>query len=96
MSKVNLALQVLPLVESEKVFGIVDEAIECIKSSGVKYLVTPFETVMEGELEKLLDIVKKVRDVCHQVGSNELIINIKIHSKKNEAVLIEQKMANYQ
>ncbi len=93
---VNIAIQVLPMVSSERVFNIVDRAIEYIKASGVKHVVTPFETVMEGELNELLEIVKDIQTVCYNAGGDELIINIKIHSNKNEDVLIEQKMANYQ
>ena len=95
MNKVNLALQILPLVNSDKIFSIVDKAIECIKNSGIKYSVTPFETVMEGKLDELLEIVKKVQLVCYNAGSEELITNIKIHSNKNEDVLMAQKMAKY-
>lgn len=94
--KVNIAIQVLPIVNSEKVFAIVDKAIECIKNSGVTYVVSPFETVMEGELDKLLEIVKEVQKVCFDAGSDELIINMKVHSSKSKDVFIDQKMANYQ
>jgi uncharacterized protein YqgV (UPF0045/DUF77 family) len=66
--KVNIAIQVLPMVSSEKVFAIVDKAIECIKTGGVKYVVTPFETVMEGELNELLEIVKDIQSACYSAG----------------------------
>ena len=33
--------------------------------------------------------------ICHAAGSEELITNIKIHSSRNNDVLIEQKMAKY-
>ena len=94
-NKVNIAIQVLPIVESNKVFGIVDKAIEYIKKSGVKHIVTPFETVIEGEFNKLFEIVKGVQEVCFEAGGNELIINLKVHCYNGEDVLIEQKMANY-
>jgi uncharacterized protein YqgV (UPF0045/DUF77 family) len=51
---------------------------------------------MEGELNELLEIVKDIQSACYSAGSDELIINMKIHTNKNEDVLIEQKMANYQ
>lgn len=94
-NKVNIAIQALPIVDSGKVFGIVDKAIEFIEKSGVNYAVTPFETVMEGELDELLKIVKDVQQTCFDEGCDELIINLKIHSNKNEDVLIKQKMAKY-
>lgn len=96
MKKVNMALQVIPLVESKKVYDIVDEAIECIINSGIKYLVTPFETVLEGNLDELLQLVKKVQDACYIAGAEEIIINIKIHSSNVSDVLIKEKMTKYE
>ena len=95
MNKVNLALQVIPLVESAKVFAVVDKAIDYIKSSGIKYYVTPFETVLEGNINELFELVKGVQNLCHQIGAEEIIINIKIHSVKDKDVYINEKMANY-
>lgn len=90
-----MALQIIPLVKSDKIFGIVDEAINYIKNSGVKYTVSPFETVLEGDIDELFNIVKKVQEVCYNSGSEELITNIKIHSSKSSDVFIDQKMAKY-
>ena len=45
---VNLALQILPTSKTIHPYLIVDKAIEVIAVSGLRYKVTPFETVMEG------------------------------------------------
>jgi len=95
MNKVNLALQIIPLMHSEKIFAIVDKAIDCIKNSGVTYSVTPFETVMEGTLDELFEIVKGVHEVCYNAGTDELITNMKIHSSKRNDVFMAEKMAKY-
>ncbi|NDJ87148.1 MAG: thiamine-binding protein, partial [Chloroflexi bacterium] len=49
---VTVSVQVLPLTESP--YPVVDRAIAAIKSTGIKHLVTPMETVMEGTLEDCL------------------------------------------
>jgi len=43
----NVSLQVLPSVPDEQLYPVVDQVIELIKESGVKYVVGPMETTME-------------------------------------------------
>ena len=96
MSKlVNLAVQVLPKSTNNDTYQIVDKAIEVIQKSGVKYRVCPFETVMEGEYDELMQIVKKVQQACFDAGAEEVITNIKIQNRKNSDVTIEGKMYKY-
>ena len=47
MPMVNVSLQVLPVVQQEKIYPVVDRVIELIQKSGVKYVVGPMETTME-------------------------------------------------
>lgn len=94
MADINMSLQVIPLVESEKVYPIVDEVIEHIKSTGVKYLVGPMETTMEGELDTLLDIVKEAQRICQMKGADRVISIVKIdYSPKG--VTMDEKIYKY-
>lgn len=92
---VNIALQVLPITAPEKMYGVVDKAIEVIKSSGIKYRVCPFETVMEGEYDQLMNIIEEVRDACFHTETEELILNLKIQVNKNKDITIEDKTNKY-
>ncbi|HHW57631.1 MAG TPA: thiamine-binding protein [Clostridia bacterium] len=94
MPIVNLSLQVLPLVPEEKVYPIVDRVIKYIKSTGIKYIVAPMETTMEGELDILLDIVKKAQEICVKEGASRVISVIKIDYKP-EGVTIDEKIKKY-
>lgn len=73
MAVVNLSLQVLPIVPEERVYPVVDKVIEFISQSGVKYIVSPSETTMEGELDTLLEIVKKAHYKPEGVTMDEKI-----------------------
>ena len=46
---INASLQVLPIVKDKHPYEWVDEAIEVIKQSKIKYEVGPFATVVEGK-----------------------------------------------
>lgn len=94
-NKINLALQILPSVPSEQVYAVVDEAIAVIQASGVKYRVCPFETVMEGTYEELMDVVKKAQEVCFKAGASQLLVYIKMQIRKDSDVTMEEKTGKY-
>ncbi|MBZ4654212.1 MAG: hypothetical protein JG781_1551 [Peptococcaceae bacterium] len=94
MPTVNLSLQVIPKVEDERTYEVVDEAIKVIQESGVKYLVGPMETTMEGELDTLLEVVKKAQDACIRAGASRVMSVIKIDYKP-EGVTMEEKIHKY-
>ena len=93
--QINLAIQILPRAKDIHPYDIVDKAIEVIQKSGVKYMVCPFETVMEGNYDELMKIVKKVHEACYAAGAEEIICNMKIQSNKAGIVTIEDKMHKY-
>ena len=66
MALCNVSLQVIPSVSEERIYPVVDKVIEYIASTGVKYEVGAMETTMEGELDDLLEIVKKAQDIYIQ------------------------------
>ncbi len=94
MSKVNLSLQVIPNVADELVYPVVDKVIAMIEKSGLTYEVGPMETTIEGELDELLEIVKKSQDVCVKEGATRVISMVKIDFKP-EGVTINEKIGKY-
>ena len=73
MANINVSLQVLPSVPEERVYPVVDKVIEMIKESGVKYEVGPMETTMEGDLDTLLEIVKRHKNLHTRRGKKSCI-----------------------
>jgi uncharacterized protein YqgV (UPF0045/DUF77 family) len=92
---VNVAIQVLPVSKTIHPYNIVDKAIEIIHNSGLNYKVCPFETVVEGKLEEILQLVAKIQEECYTVGAESMMMYIKIQSSANKDVLIEDKMKKY-
>ena len=93
--QVNVAVQVLPVSKNRNSYSIVDKAIEVIQQSGVKYVVTPFETVMEGEYNQLMDIVKRVQEVCYSNDAENLMCYVKIQSSAEREITIDDKIGKY-
>jgi uncharacterized protein YqgV (UPF0045/DUF77 family) len=94
MPVVNVGFQVLPKVKDGNSYAIVDKAIEVVQASGVKYEVGPMETVMEGQYDLLLDIVKRAQEACIEAGASEVMTFIKVHYRP-EGVTIDEKIAKY-
>lgn len=91
----NLSLQIIPLVDEENVYHLVDKVIELIESSGVKYQVGPMETTMEGDLGHLLEIVKQAQQVCTDSGADRILSVVKI-DYSSRGVTIDEKVGKYQ
>jgi uncharacterized protein YqgV (UPF0045/DUF77 family) len=90
---INVGVQVLPLVED--VYRVVDKAIEAIQASGIKYLVGPLETTLEGnDLDQLLDVAKSAHRACFKAGAGKVVTIIKI-ADALEGTSIEEKVGKY-
>lgn len=68
--------------------------IELIASRGVKYVVGPMGTTMEGELHQLLEIVEEAQTLCVEKGASRIMSVVKIDYKP-EGSTIDEKIAKY-
>ncbi len=93
----SVALQILPWIEMDGVYDIVDKVIEYVASTGVNYVVGPFETTMEGNLDQLLDIVKKAQHIAIEMGAPEVISMVKIAYRPDSigSATIESKISKH-
>jgi len=94
MANTNLSLQVLPRVADEELYVVVDQVIAMIQASGLNYVVGPMETTIEGDLDELLDLVRRAQHICIEAGANRVISVVKIDYKP-DGVTIDEKIAKY-
>jgi len=96
MIKSSVSFQVLPKTANDKeTIKIVDKVISMIKKSGVNYEVGPMETTMEGDLEKLLQIVKRAQYICIKAGAKGVFTNVKIAYNPKGVLTIKQKVTKH-
>jgi uncharacterized protein YqgV (UPF0045/DUF77 family) len=93
--KINAAIQLLPLITTDERYLIIDKAIELINKSGLIYNVCPFETVVEGESDRVYALIQKIQSEILKNGCDELILNIKIHAA-NKDLHFQEKLQKYQ
>ena len=94
MPNANLSLQILPMVPQDQVYSVVDQVINLIQASGLPYVVGPMETTIEGDLDILLDLVKKAQQACVEAGANRIVSVVKIDYSP-DGVTIDEKISKY-
>ena len=92
--KINVAIQLLPTKCTADKIELIDKAIACIKASGLKHLVCPFETVVEGTYKEIFDLVDTIRTTTLNNGCEELLVNMKMHAGSKD-LFFEDKLAKY-
>lgn len=85
---------VLPVVPEEQVNEIVEKAIQAVIDSGLKYEVEANSTTVEGDLEQLLDVIKRAHIIAREQGSGRVITVIKIDDKKG-GITMEEKVKKF-
>ena len=88
---IHFSLQIVPKAEGKNTYDLVDKAIEVIQSSGIKYMVTPMETVLEGKYSEIQKVLDEAQKACLDVGAEEVLVFTKMHYRKNGDVTFEEK-----
>ncbi len=93
---INLGIQIVPKSKDLDSYWLVDQAIEVIQKSGVKHVVTPFETVMEGTQDELMEIARDAQQAVLDAGADEVLVYYRMQIRKDQDVSIEDKTGKYQ
>ncbi len=88
----SIGIQILPyMMEQENMIFAIDKVIDNIKAKGLKMQVCPFETVVEGTLNQMLEIIEESIYIASENGANDLIANIRLSYSKSGVLSIEEK-----
>ena len=90
--KASIALQVLPLSQGINRIAVIDQVIDYLQAQEVTMVVTPFETVLEGEFDELMRILKEALEVAGQ-KADDVFANVKINV--GEILSIDEKLEKY-
>ena len=90
--KASIALQVIPLAQGIDRIAVIDQVIAYLQAQEVTMVVTPFETVLEGEFDELMRILKEALEVAGQ-GADNVFANVKINI--GEILSIDEKLEMY-
>lgn len=92
----SMAIQMLPrLSEKDDNIRVIDKVIENIKSKGLNMVVCPFETVIEGNLNEILDILKESILIAEKEGAKDILTYIKIAYSPLGVMSIDEKISKH-
>lgn len=101
MHNASIAIQVLPQLPAshlgdgpqKTVIDVVDAVIAYIKSTGLNYMVCPFETTVEGPFDELLTIVKRSQEICIEEGADSVFAYVRfVYSPKRPPLSMAEKV----
>lgn len=83
-----------PYGTEEEMYKVVDECIELIKKSGLKYEIGANSTTVEGDLDRVFDLAKKVHLVPFELGCERVITIFRVDQKKG-GLSIDEKLKHH-
>ncbi|MDB5251101.1 MAG: thiamine-binding protein [Flaviaesturariibacter sp.] len=93
---VNASLQILPVTKDRHPYEWVDEAIDVIRKSGIRYEVGPFATVLEGTYAHVMQVLADVNEHLASRGCPEWIAGFQIQIRSDRDITAGEKTAKYQ
>lgn len=96
MPPITISFQVLPggLADLGDTYAAVDAAINVVQRSGLRYVVGPMETTLEGPYDQVMALIKDAQDAVLGAGASRLITYIKIDYNPQGST-IDQKIEKY-
>lgn len=92
---IHLAIQIVPLTSRAGAYPLIDKAIDAIAASGLRYTVGAMETVIEGTYDDVMRAARMAQQACLDAGADELVVNIKLHIRKDADVTLGEKLDKY-
>lgn len=87
------SLVVTPLgTGSPSVSKYVAEVQKVIKEKGIKYQLTPTDTVLEGEIDEILDTVKSIYKHMFEIGLKRVSMHIHIDERVDKKLSMKGKV----
>jgi uncharacterized protein (TIGR00106 family) len=67
-------------------------AVQIIEARGMKYQLTPTNTIVEGEIDELLETAKEIHQSAIITGLDRVITNITIDERVDKNITIDQQV----
>lgn len=78
----------------EEMYKVVDSCIDEIKKSGMRYQICANSTIVEGELDDVFELCKKVHSLPFKLGCERVITIFRVDQKKG-GITIDEKLKNH-
>jgi uncharacterized protein (TIGR00106 family) len=84
---------VIPLgTGSTSLSKYVADCVKEIEKSGIKHTLTPFGSVLEGELDEIFEVIKKIHEIPFKHGVMRVATLINIDDRRDKKASADQKI----
>lgn len=92
-----MEISIIPVgSKKSSISNFVAEAVKVLKREGVKYEVTSMGTIVEGDLEKLFDLARRMHEAVMGKGVARVVTSIKIDDRIDKLLSMEDKVKSVQ
>ena len=76
-------------------YAAVDEVIEVIAASGLRYEVGAMSTAVEGDLEALFAVARAAHERAFATGAHTVLTTLRLHDSRSRKPTIEDKVGRF-
>lgn len=88
-----LEISVIPVGTNTPSFSSsITDAVRLIEQKGLKYQLTPTATIIEGEIDQLMDVAKAIHQNALTNGVNRVVTNMSIDHRTDKNVTMSQQV----
>jgi uncharacterized protein (TIGR00106 family) len=82
-----LEISIMPIgTDAASFSSYVAQAREVVEKRGLEYQVTPMSTMVEGEFDALMSLVKDVHNIPFTAGVERVITNVTIDERRDKTM----------
>ena len=63
-----------------------------LEESGLKYQLTPMSTIVEGEVDEILEVARKMHEALFEEGVLRVVTSIRIDDRRDKKLTMEGKV----
>lgn len=86
-------ITVLPFGTGASISKYVAGAVRIIAESGLKYELSAMTTIVEGDVDSILALMKKVHESCFDEGAARVLTSLSMDERRDKELSIEGKKA---
>jgi uncharacterized protein (TIGR00106 family) len=88
-----MEISLIPIgTKSPSFSSSVVNAVRLIEKKGLKYQITPTSTIMEGEIDQLMDTAKAIHQNAISNGIHRVVTNISIDERLDKHISMDQQV----
>lgn len=86
-------MTVIPVGTGASISKYVAHAVGIIAESGLKYELSAMTTIVEGDLDSILALTKRVHESCFDEGAVRVLTSLSVDERRDKELTIDGKKA---